>query len=125
MGIVVVVALYTIAAVLIWRTWPLVSEIPGFIVERMNQWTYRTQLQNEERAFLKAFARADDEERKRLTIAQIRVHLTALGMDVSDFTDDEIEGGTMRFAETLASTGLTAEEAGRNIARALAVTGSR
>lgn len=118
--IVILVLLYGAVAFGVWKTWPLTRQLPTLITESLERWSSRVQLEQEERAFLRKFAKAHKEERKELTIARLRVHLLALGIDVSDFTDAEIEEATMRFAEALGSSGITAEQAASNIASAFA-----
>lgn len=97
-----------------------VKALPEFIVESIQGWTRRTQLAQKERAFLKAYVKAKTEaEQKRLVIGQLRVHLTALGLDVSDFSDEEIEESCERFGRAVAESGITTEEAFRTLAAAL------
>lgn len=111
-----VILVYGVFGFVVWKTWPLIKELPSLLQGRFERWVARMRLEQEERTWLRAYAKAiTDEERERLVVAQLRVHLYALGMDVSDLTDDQIEEGTIRFAELVAATGLTMEEAARNI----------
>lgn len=48
---------------------------------------------------------------KALSIESIRHHLWALGYDVRDMTDEEIEMGVKHFAQLVAATGVSAAEA--------------
>jgi hypothetical protein len=50
-----------------------------------------------------------------MSVPAIREHMAALGHDLSHLTDDEIAAGVQRTARLLASTGITAEEAGANL----------
>lgn len=121
--ILLVVIVYIFGGFVLWKTWPAVKELPGFIGEFLAGWAHRVELEQEQRKFLKAYAKAGEGERKRLVIQELRRHMSALGMDVSDLTDEEIEEGTARFGKAIAESGVTVEEAGRSISAALAGLG--
>lgn len=117
---VVVVIVYLVGGFVLWRTWPLVKQFPSDVAASLDRWVYRTNLEIEERKFLKAYAKAQTgAEQKRLVIAQLRLHLTAMGLDVSDFPDEEIEAACERFGRAMAETALSVDEASRNLAAAL------
>ena len=48
---------------------------------------------------------------KERIVQSLREHMAALGHDVSDLTDEEIEAGVMEFARIASGTGLSVCEA--------------
>lgn len=48
---------------------------------------------------------------KALSIERIRLNMWAMGYDVCDMTDEEIEQGVMGLSRAMAATGVTAAEA--------------
>lgn len=67
----------------------------GTLWDEFQMWRWRRRIDAQKREFSRRFdAAQSDGERRALVIAELRATLNALGVDASDFTDDEIKAAT-------------------------------
>ena len=62
------------------------------------------------------------EKSREQVLSAIRGHLTALGIDVSTFSDEEIEAAILHFQRVAAVSGISAADAAKALGRALALS---